>query len=239
MNALIRSIQALDKPQKARLLGYLGGFMTESRNNRIREVLNNRTRHCCLILENVFQSHNISAVMRSCDCFGIQDMHIIDHVNSFKTNPDVDLGASKWINVHTYSKSNAVQDCLGALRDKGYRIIATTPHTDDVVIQDFDVSQKFALAFGTELDGLSAEIMDQSDAFLKIPMVGFTESLNISVSAAISLFYLSTRIRNEVADWHLPEDEFIDLELEWVMSSVRSSGFLAKRFLKEVLGARL
>lgn len=232
---MVLNVDSLDKHQKTSLLNYLVGFLTESRIERIHEVLNYRSRHCCLILENVFQSHNISAVMRSCDCFGIQDIHIIDHVNPFKINPDVDLGASKWLSVQTYSKENALENCLQGLRNNGYRIIATTPHTDDVIVQDFDVTQKFALAFGTELDGLSPEILAQADGFLKIPMVGFTESLNISVSAAITLFHLTNRMRSEIPDWQLTENEYLDLELKWVMSSVRSADFLAKRFIKDTL----
>lgn len=226
-------LQSLDIQTKQRLLDYLRGFMTESRIRRIDEVCSLRTRHCCLILENIYQAHNISAVMRSCDCFGIQDLHIIDHLHPFKANPDVDLGASKWLNVQTYPKKESILQCLNTLKSQGYRIVATTPHSGNVELPDFDVQQKFALAFGTELTGLSRELMDQADEFLKIPMVGFTESLNISVSAAITLYTLSRRIRAEVRSWQLEMHERLDLETQWVISSVRSGPMLAKRFLQQ------
>lgn len=227
--------QNLDSHIKRKLLDYLRGFLTESRISRIEEVCNQRTRHCSLILENIYQVHNISAVMRSCDCFGIQDLHIIDHVHPFKTNKDVDLGSSKWLNIQTYPKKENLTHCLNTLKGKGYRIVATTPHLGDVDLPDFDVQQKFALAFGTELNGLSGELMDQADEFLKIPMVGFTESLNISVSAAISLYTLSRRIRSEVRGWELEPEERLDLELDWVISSVRSGPMLARHFVAGTL----
>lgn len=134
------------------------------------------------------------------------------------------MGASKWLSVQTYSKDKALESCLEGLQWLSHS--ATT--TDDVILQDFDVTQKFALAFGTELDGLSPEILAQADGFLKIPMVGFTESLNISVSAAITLFHLTNRMRSEIKNWQLTENEYIDLELKWIMSSVRKRRFPGK-----------
>lgn len=223
---------SLNTENKKLVYDYLVGFMTDKRCCRFEEIIENRTRHCCVIIENVYQSHNISAVMRSCDCFGVQDIHVIDFLNPFKSNPEVDMGASKWLNINHYNSADATNQCLQRLRENGYKIIATTPHSNDVNIQDFDVSEKFALAFGTEKEGLSKEIIDNADVCMKIPMVGFTESLNISVSAAISLFYLTNRVRNEVALWRLSENEKIDLRLSWAMNSIKGSDLILRKFME-------
>lgn len=128
--------------------------------------------------------HNTSAVIRSCDVFGIQNIHVIEERMPKRIDKEIAMGAQKWVDVQRYS---ATKDCLHTLRKKGYRIVATSPHEDAVMLDDFDISTPAAFFFGTEREGLSQEILEEADSTLKIPMVGFTESLNISVSAAIIL----------------------------------------------------
>ena len=111
---------------------------------------------------------------------------------------------------------------MATVKKKGYQIIATTPHDNDCLLEDFDISKPSALCFGTERDGLSDEILKQADGFLKIPMVGFTESLNISVSAAIIIQNLTNRLRNTDIKWQLSELEILEKRLLWAKNSINS-----------------
>lgn len=208
---LIRSIQFLEE------------FATEKRINLINENVGNRTRYITVALENIFQPQNASAVIRSCDCFGIQDLHVIENSNEYTLNPDVVMGSSKWVDLHRYNeKDENTLDTINSLKEKGYRIVATTPHTNDVLLPDFDLSKgKAAFFFGTELTGLSDVVMDHADEFVKIPMYGFTESFNISVSAALVLNHLATEVRRTGVNWQLSEQESLELKLEWLKKSVK------------------
>ena len=163
-------------------LTYLEGFLTDNRKERFRQVLEKRTKHFTIAMEDIFQLHNTSAVMRSCEVFGIQELNVIEEKFGKSIDKEIAMGAQKWVDIN---KFESVTDCLSTLKGKGYQIIATTPHENDCLLDDFDISKPSALFFGTERDGLSEEILQNADGFLKIPMAGFTESLNISVSAAI------------------------------------------------------
>ncbi|HEX8546590.1 MAG TPA: RNA methyltransferase, partial [Cytophagaceae bacterium] len=177
------------------LLEHLLAFVTENKKNKMARALDSRTRHLSIIVEDVYQPHNASAVIRSCDCFGIQDLHIIENRNKYKLNPDVSLGSSKWVDIirHNAGENNTLS-CIKQLKEKGYKIIATTPHIRETPLESFDVSIKSAILLGNELEGLSQEAIDNADGYLTIPMVGFTESLNISVTAAICMHYLTLRL---------------------------------------------
>lgn len=202
---------------EADLLAYLSSLITEKRLEQLKRVLNNRTKHFTVALENIYQAHNSNAVIRSCDCFGIQDCHVIETFNEFKMSQGVSKGAIKWVDIHKYdTTSTAIQ----ALRTKGYQIVATSPHKDGYDLQDFDISQPAVFFFGAEKKGLSEEVLAQADSYIKIPMFGHTESLNISVSAAIVLQHLSQELRQSDIDWKLSDAEYQHLLLEWVKKSV-------------------
>lgn len=215
------------------LITYLSGFVTTERKQKFESVAQERTRYATLVLEDLYQTHNISAVLRSCDCFGVQDIHVIENRNEYVENPEVAMGASKWLDVHRYSnrENNTVQT-LRKLKSEGYRIVATTPHTDDVLLNNFDVSKgKFALVFGTEREGISDEVRAEADEFVRIPMYGFTESFNISVSAALCLQYIAESIRNEGVDWPLSSAEQDELVLKWLRFNIKNVELVEERFL--------
>ncbi|GAB7087748.1 RNA methyltransferase [Marinifilum fragile] len=213
----------MEKDLLVRSIQFLEEFATEKRKNLINENVDNRTRYITVALENIFQPQNASAVIRSCDCFGIQDLHVIENSNEYNINPDVVMGASKWVDLYRYNKNkDNTLDTIKSLKEKGYRIVATTPHTKDVLLPDFDLSKgKSVFFFGTELTGLSDVVMDHADEFVKIPMYGFTESFNISVSAALVLNHLATEVRRTKVNWQLSEQEKLELKLDWLKKSVR------------------
>lgn len=197
-------------------------FITPERKIRFEEVIEQRTRHLTIIIEDIYQPHNASAVLRSCDCFGIQDVHIIENKNKYQVNPDVALGSANWLTMYKYRNgTDNTTDCISSLKQQGYRIIAASPHGNSYNADELDISNKTAIMFGSEKDGLSAQAFKLADAFFKIPMVGFTESLNISVSAAITLYHLTQRMRSGSIPWQLNEEEKADILLEWAK---RSSG---------------
>ncbi|MEI6900660.1 MAG: RNA methyltransferase [Bacteroidota bacterium] len=220
--------------EKEALLGFLRSFISESRNRKFDENIRYRTRYMTIVLEDIFQSHNASAVLRSCDCFGIQDVHIIENENIYEVNPDVALGSSKWLSMSKYNSAthNTIQ-CISHLKEQGYKIVATSPHENDFSPDNLPLDQKFALVFGTELKGLTKEAFESADAYIKIPMVGFTESLNISVSAALLLYSLSDRLRNSNHPWRLTKEEETEVLLQWTRSSIRRSAILEKEFLRK------
>lgn len=225
------------KTKKA-LLGYLNEFVSENKRNKFDQIIRQRTRYITVILEDIYQPHNASAVLRSCDCFGIQDVHIIENKNSYEVNPDVALGSSKWLSLVKYNqKENNTPEAIRTLKEKGYRIVATTPHKDDVDLQQLDLDRgPVALVFGTEMRGLTDDGLALADEYLKIPMYGFTESFNISVSAALCLFYLTEKMRNSEINWQLTEEEQIDVRLDWARQVVKKSELLERKFLESFLG---
>lgn len=220
--------------QKEELLRFLETVMFDDRIKLIDKIVNERTKYITVVLENIFQPQNASAVMRSCDCFGIQDLHVIENSNEYELNPQVVMGSSKWIDLKRYnSKEENTLDAITSLKKEGYRIIATTPHTNDILLPDFDLTQgKSAFFFGTELTGLSDVVMENADEFVKIPMYGFTESFNISVSASLVLNHLASSLRCSDVDWKLTEEEKLDLKLEWYKKSVKSGEKMINRFKK-------
>jgi tRNA (guanosine-2'-O-)-methyltransferase len=182
-------------------------------------------------MENIYQEHNASAVLRTCDCFGLQELHVIEKDNAYKIQRDIALGAGRWVDMYNYDDSeNVTKDCLNNLKAKGYKIIATTPHTDSQTIYDLDLSQPIALVFGTERRGISEEVIEMADEFVKIPMYGFTESFNISVSAAIVLNSLRQRLEQSDLNWKLSEEEQTLLKIDWCTKILNGGDLLEKKF---------
>lgn len=211
-------------------LAFLENILTDNRKERFLDVLANRTKHFTVAVEDVFQMHNTSAVMRSCEVFGIQELNIVEQRFGKRIDKEIALGAQKWVDINRF---DTVEGCMTSLRNQGYQIIATTPHENDCLIQDFDITKPSALFFGTEKDGLSPEIMEQADGFLKIPMVGFTESLNISVSAAIIIQNLTNRLRNSDIKWQLSDEEILEKRLLWAKNSIKDIKRIEARYYED------
>lgn len=206
-----------------KLLKYFESYLTDNRKALFKKVLEDRTRHFTVVLEDIFQPHNASAVVRTCDIFGVQDVHAIENKYTNKVSRHVAKGSQKWITSKRYkSDGDNTQICLDALRKEGYQIIATTPHNDSCLLHDFDVTKKSAFVFGVEAEGVSDYVKENADGFLKIPMVGFTESLNISVAAAIVLQDVTTKLRMSDVAWQLTKEEKEILYFNWVKKTIKN-----------------
>ena len=212
-------------------LEYLEGFLTDNRMERFRQVLSKRTNHFTVAIEDVFQLHNTSAVMRSCEVFGIQQLNVVEEKFGKSIDKEIAMGAQKWVDVNRFESISA---CLHNLKSKGYQIIATTPHENDCMLDDFDISKPSALFFGTERDGLSEEVLQQAHGFLKIPMAGFTESLNISVSAAIIIQNLMSRLHQSDIAWQLSEEEILEKRLHWAKNTIKDIKRIEARYFSEL-----
>lgn len=212
-------------------LAYLENILTDNRKEKFLKVLQDRTNHFTVAIEDVYQLHNTSAVMRSCEVFGVQELNVVEEKFGKRIDKEIAMGAQKWVDVNRFESIN---DCISNLKSKGYQIIATTPHENDCMLEDFDITKRSALFFGTERNGLSEEVLSQADGFLKIPMVGFTESLNISVSAAIILQNLSTRLRKSDVNWQLSEEEILAKRLDWAKNSIKDIKRIEARYYKDV-----
>jgi len=217
------------------LVDHMSDFITEKRLALFKQVIADRTRYITILLEDIYQSQNASAVLRSCDCTGVQDVHIVEEQNKYEINRDVALGSNQWLSLHCYKKgSDNISRGIKALKKKGYRIVATSSHKEGSTPETFDLEKgKAALLFGTELNGLTDRAMELADEYIQIPMVGFTESYNISVSAALTLYTLRKRLELSSLDWKIGEDEQTELLLDWLRTTIKLSEQIENKFIKE------
>lgn len=222
------------QPNDLDFLTYLEQYITPNKQKLIAEALLKRTRHITVVLEDIYQAQNASAVIRTCDCYGIQDVHIIENKYVYNVNPRVVHGAAKWISLHRYNEeSNNSISCIDKLKNEGYKIVATVPQKNATSVFDMDISEKCAVVFGTEKHGISKELLDNADELVTVPMYGFTESLNISVSAAITLSAIAERLFTSDANWQLSEKDKTLLQLLWYKNIVHGADILEKEFFKQ------
>jgi tRNA (guanosine-2'-O-)-methyltransferase len=202
----------------------IGTHINENRKALIERVLHHRTRHFTVAVENIYHPHNVNAVLRSCECFGLQDLYIIDELEKYKIQKRIAKGANKWIDLHFYEKGeNPTLDCIQHLKANGYIIVGTSPHKHDIDLENFDYTQKAAFFFGAEKEGISKTVKQHADCFVKIPIYGFTESFNVSVAVAIILHHLTLKMRKDSAlNWQLPSEEIELKTLEWYVKSARN-----------------
>ena len=227
-------LQPLSDEQKAALTRYLETYVTEAKRKQMHEVLAHRTRHVALVLENVFQPHNAAAAVRSCECFGFQDLHVIELHNDYRINPDVTMGGCKWVSLHHHNKeAGDTTAVLSSLKEQGYKIAATSLRPGCVALEELDLTDPMAICFGTEEQGLSDEAHDLADVFVQIPSYGFTQSFNVSVSVALTLSSIRNRLEQSDIPWQLSEAEYEEFYLIWMMKTANRGHLLAKRFLEE------
>lgn len=215
-------------------LEYLLQMVSDHKRELFYRNVESRTRFLTVVLEDIYQPHNASAVLRSCDCFGVQDVHIIENRNRFAVIDDIVLGSSKWLTLTRYREAeNNTRPALEALKKKGYRIMGTTPHHNGMNLEDYPMDMPTALVFGTEKDGLTPEALELCDGYLQVPMVGFTESLNISVCAAVCIHHLAHALRRNNLHWGLSAEERTALLVNWAEQMIGNGELLEKDFLEK------
>lgn len=219
------------------LINHLAQFISDHKKTFLEKVLDQRTRYITVVLEDIFQSQNTSAVVRTCECMGLQDVHVVESKSAYSVNKKVIKGANKWIDLIRYKSkdTNNIEECFKNLKEKGYRILVTEPDAKGSSIDEIPVTdQPLAIVMGNELEGASTYALQHADVKVKIPMYGFTESLNISVSAAICLNTLIPKLRQSNATWQLTSSEREILRLQWYRKIVRRSEIIEKEFLRSI-----
>jgi len=230
------------------LLRYLEQFITPDRSARMDAVLAERTRYATVLIEDIYQPHNASAVVRSCDGFGLQELHIVENRNRYRVNPQVALGSAQWVDLIRYNqgrdKDNATTEntraAIEALKARGYRIVATTPHRDAYTPDTIPLERgPIALCFGNELDGLSDTCLEAADEYLQIPMYGFVESFNISVAAAVTLSSVTRRVRESPVQWRISPNERALIKLRWLRTQIKGVREIERAFHSDARRERL
>ena len=214
------------------LTDYLGSYITENKRTLIDRVLQSRTRFITVVMEDIHQSHNASAIIRTAECLGLQEVHVIEQQSKYGTNKKVLKGSYKWIDItrHKTKGTNNSQACFEKLKADGYQLLVTMPSADAISLPDFSVTNKIALVMGNEGEGVSQAALEAADYRIHIPMYGFTESFNVSVSAAICLHTLVGKLRASSLAWPLSEGEKQAIKLRWYRKCVRHAEILEKRF---------
>ncbi len=213
------------KSRAHRIIEVLGEFVSDHKKKIIDTVLINRTRHLTLVFEDIDKPHNISAVIRTAECLGIQDIHFIKNRNDYSVNTAIAQGAAKWLTFHHHrNKENNVDACYQLLRANNYKIYATSLHERSMPIHDIDLSEKVAIVFGTEAEGISNEAGQKADGYVYVPMKGFTESFNLSVSAALCMNTLAGEMGFPV----ISGEEQDELRAEWYRKIVREADLILK-----------
>ena len=208
---------------------FLESFVSEHKQSRMKHVLSHRTEHITVVCEDIYQGHNTSAILRNCDCFGIQNIHVIERAHDFRPDSEITMGAAKWISLEKHVDTKT---CVANLKDRGYKIAATSLREPNISVYDLPIDQPLALFFGTEKEGLSDEAHESADYFVHIPMFGFSQSYNVSVSAALTLSELTRRMHDddEHIDWHIPDKKQREITTYWYYKSVQHAPALLRRF---------
>jgi tRNA (guanosine-2'-O-)-methyltransferase len=209
-------------------------LIPEEKGQLFDTIAANRTNYLTVVLEEIFQEHNASAIIRTCDCFGIQELHVIEKENQYKVQRDIARGANKWVDMFNYNLGNdPIRDCFTALKKRGYRLAALTPDATET-IETISLDQPIALVFGTEWEGISETVRNEVDTQIKIPMYGFTESFNVSVSVALTLQALRRRLETEQIDWRFSEEMQTLIKLRWCQKYMRNGDVVRKELEKRL-----
>ena len=218
--------------EKTKFLSYLLDHITRHKAALYDNVVKERTRHITLVAENIYSEQNATALVRTAECLGIQDVYVIEEYNKFKVPKKIASGAAKWVDIHRFNKQeHTALDIVNTLKSKGYKIVCTSPNSTQTTSYNIDLSDRLAIFFGEEEPGLSAEIMAMADVQMHIPMYGFTESLNVSVSAGIILSTLVQRLRDGSIEWQLSHEAQLDLKLHWICNSIKGGREMMSRWI--------
>jgi tRNA (guanosine-2'-O-)-methyltransferase len=209
-------------------------ILTDERIRLFENVIEQRTNYLTVISEDIFQEHNASAIVRTCDSFGIQTLHLIESRNTYQVHEGISRGSDQWVTLeHHYSEGKSTKKIIDDIKSKGYKIVATSPHAIEYDIFNLPLDQPLALVFGAEKKGITQDIFEQADYLVRIPMYGFAESLNVSVSVAILLNELRNRLNRSTIDWNLTDKEKTDVKLSWCRKHIKSSELIENEIRKK------
>lgn len=207
---------------------YFQQFLTDERLSKIEHFSKESSDFVLPVMEDVYQFRNAAAIVRSVEACGFHHVVALEEENVFNPNLKVTKGAETWVQVEKMPNN---LDSLKEIKSRGYRILAVSPEKNATMLPDYEVKEPIALVFGTELEGVSDEIIDFADETLAIPMFGFTKSFNVSVAAAICMYELKQKLMKSGIDYKLSKEKLLELKIRWAKNSIKSSEQILERFL--------
>lgn len=223
----------MNTEQRSNIIAGLSGIINDDRIAQLEKVIEHRSRYLTVVLDDIYIPQNASAVIRTSECIGLQDIHIIEERNKHKTNRDIVKGSAKWVDIYRYENKDGRSECIEKLKQQDYRVVAMTLSEKSIPLEELPIDEKLALCFGCKETGLSKEIEDNTDYQVQIPITGFTQSYNISVSAGISLYYLMKKIKDTNQNWQLNKEEKEKLLIDWLSKSTPAGRALLGRYKEE------
>ena len=206
----------------------LSKFLLPKRLEKLDSVLNNRTNNLTIVLDRIKNYHNISAVIRTADAFGINKIHLVG--GSFEYTSGISLGTEKWLEIKKYDSAKIA---IKELKEQNYKTVVMQPESFEakkpIAVNELPFEQKLALVFGNEKHGVAKEYKKTADIFAYIPMYGFVESLNISVACAITVFCSTipkAKTKRRLAS--ISEEKKAELKSKWLKQDVRNSDIILK-----------
>lgn len=203
------------------VINKLAGFLTADRKQRIASVIANRTFHVAPVIEGLANTGNVSAVMRTAEGLGFQPFHVVNNGQKFKHSERISHGAEKWLSLWRWADPLS---CTQFLKQQGYRLVVSTLNQKAIPLTELDFTKPTAMVWGNEAEGVSSTLLDEADQWFYIPMSGFTESLNISVAAAVSLFHIyEQRLKSGEGNQELGPEKETYLKALFYYRSVKHS----------------
>lgn len=214
-------------------------LLTDHKKQLFSKLVKERTRYIAWLADNLYHEQNASAIIRSADCFGFSEIYVLEDKYRYKVNEEIAMGAQKWVRPKAlHAENGTYENAIKTIKSKGYKLIATSPHADGHTLEDLDISTPICIALGSERHGLHPEIMQHADGFVMIPMVGFTESLNVSVTAGILMYRLRKRLEEEKIKWQLSAEEEKEQLFEWALTTVPNARKMINRWLQETSASK-
>ncbi|ROH97555.1 TrmH family RNA methyltransferase [Chryseobacterium daecheongense] len=214
----------------AQTFDYLKQFLTEERLGKIEHFSQESSDFVLPVMEDVYQFRNAAAIVRSVEACGFHKVIAMEEENVFNPNLTVTKGAETWVEVEKMPKNI---DSLRTIKNRGYKILAVSPEKNAVMLPDYQITEPIALVFGTELEGVSDEVIEFADETLAIPMYGFTKSFNVSVAAGICMYELKQKLLHSGIDYKLDQEKLLKMKIRWSVNSIRSGAQIFEKYLKD------
>jgi tRNA (guanosine-2'-O-)-methyltransferase len=200
-------------------LKYLEGMMPESKMQKIAQVLPYRTRHVVTVIENVLDSNNTNAILRTSEALGIQEAHLVYGNIKYIPQKSVSKGAHLWMDTFKYGEEhcNNALECIRGLKNRGYQLAVTSPD-GKCATEDLDICKPIAVCFGQESKGISEVFINCADITIRLPQHGFTNSYNVAVAAGMVLMPIMKELRKSNIAWQLSHDEQKAIYHRWILN---------------------
>ncbi|MEG2078370.1 RNA methyltransferase [Chryseobacterium sp.] len=214
----------------AKTYEYLKQFLTEERLRKIEHFAPESSDFVLPVLEDVYQFRNAAAIVRSVEACGFHKVVALQEENNFEPNLKVTKGADTWVEVEKLPRN---MESFQKIKDKGYKIVVVSLENNAKMLPEYEITEPIALVFGTEMEGVSQEILDFADETLAIPMYGFTRSFNVSVAASICMYELKQKLMKSTIDYKLNEEKLLKMKIRWAVNSIKSGKQILAKYLRE------